>query len=81
LTNELTQNTALVEIKTPETKLLGRKYRGGAYGPNSELVGAVAQISNYKHSLIRNSTQPEIGVNAFDPPCLVVAGSLYRSPT
>jgi hypothetical protein len=76
LTNDLTENTALVEIKTPETRLLGRKYRGGAYSPSSELVGAVAQISNYKHSLIRNSTQPEIDVHAFNPPCLVVAGSL-----
>ncbi len=78
LANNLTENTALVEIKTPQTRLLGRRYRGGAYSPNSELVGAVAQISNYKHSLIRNSTQPEIGVNAFDPPCLVVAGSLSQ---
>ncbi len=80
LTNDLTENTVLVEIKTPETRLLGRRYRGGAYSPSSELVGAVAQISNYKHYLMRNSTQPEIGVNAFNPPCLVVAGSLDQTP-
>ncbi len=80
LANDLTENTALVERKTPKTKLLGRKYRSSAYSPSSELVGAVAQISNYKHSLIKNSTQPETGVNAFDPPCLVVAGSLDQIP-
>jgi hypothetical protein len=80
LANDLTENTALVEIKTPATRLLGRRYRGGAYSPSSEITGAVAQISNYKHSLIRNSTQPEIGVNAFNPPCLVVAGNLDQTP-
>lgn len=75
LANNLTENTALVEIKTPETKLLGRKYRG-TYSPSSELAGAVAQITNYRHSLVTNAAQPEINVYAFDPPCLVIAGNL-----
>jgi hypothetical protein len=76
LANDLTANTALVEIKTPKTTLLGRRYRGNVYPPSREIAGAVAQISNYKHSLITNSTQPEIGVSAFNPPSLVVAGTL-----
>ncbi len=29
-----------------------------------------------KHSLITNAAQPEIDVNAFSPPCLIVVGSL-----
>jgi|SRR5215211_1974193 len=75
--NDLTGNTALVEIKTPGTRLLGRKYRG-TYSPNSEIVGAVAQISNYKHSLVSNAVQPAINLTAFNPPCLVVAGTSHQ---
>jgi hypothetical protein len=72
--NDLTGNTALVEIKTPVAKLLGRKYRG-TYNPSRELVGAVAQISNYKHSLVTNAAQPAINLTAFNPPCLVIVGT------
>ncbi len=79
LANDLTENTALVEIKTPQTRLLGGRYRG-TYRPSGELVGAVAQAANYKQSLIVSSTQPGVGVHAFDPPCLVVAGTLDQIP-
>jgi hypothetical protein len=72
--NDVTGNTAIVEIKTPETRLLGRKYRG-TYSPNSELVGAVAQISNYKHSLVTSAAQPGIDATAYNPSCLVVVGT------
>jgi hypothetical protein len=69
--NALTRAVALVEIKTPETRLLGREYRNGVYAPSADLAGAVAQ------ALVK-----EFYVNArrraeffpYDPPCIVVIG-------
>jgi len=43
----------LIEIKTPTTKLLGRRYRGG-YSPSPDLGGSIVQINDYCHTL-RNS--------------------------
>jgi hypothetical protein len=65
LHNGLTENTALVEIKTPKTALLAGEYRGGVYSPSRELAGAVAQISNYRQSLIEQSSA--LNVQAFNP--------------
>ncbi|NGN45129.1 DUF4263 domain-containing protein [Mesorhizobium sp. CGMCC 1.15528] len=43
--NQLTDNLAILEIKTPATTLLSaREYRGGVYGPSPELVSAVTQL-------------------------------------
>ena len=40
----MTESAALVEIKTPQTKLLAkREYRGGVYGPSSEITATVVQ--------------------------------------
>jgi len=49
--NRLTQNAALIEIKTPATPLLGRRYRNGIYNLSEDLSGTVMQILNYKHTL------------------------------
>ncbi len=51
--NYLTNNAALVEIKTPATRLLGRQYRDGIFNPSQELTGAVMQVLNYRFSLKR----------------------------
>lgn len=80
VTNHLTDNTALVEIKTPKTKLLSSQpYRGGVFSAFSDLVGAVMQVSNYKHSLIEECgdlvRQSEEEFYAFNPRCLVVVGT------
>lgn len=43
--NNITNNAAIVEIKTPETKLLNPKeYRAGVFGPSPEVTGAVNQV-------------------------------------
>jgi hypothetical protein len=41
--------TVLVEIKTPQTRLLRSEYRNGAYGASSELAGAVSQVQTSCH--------------------------------
>jgi hypothetical protein len=79
--NKLTKNVALIEIKTPRTKLLGAKYRG-LFNASPELTGAVLQISNYRDSLLKNyhslraeSDQP---FAVTDPRCIVIAGTLRK---
>jgi len=52
--NDLTKNVALVEIKTPQTKLLGRVYRNNIYSISDELSGGVNQILRYKDTLLKN---------------------------
>jgi len=43
--NSISNNAAIIEIKTPATKLLGLStYRQDVYGPSSELSGATNQI-------------------------------------
>lgn len=41
--------TVLLEIKTPQTKLLRSEYRNGAYGASKDLAGALSQIQTSCH--------------------------------
>lgn len=85
LVNQLSNNTALVEIKTPMTPLLGGEYRSGVFPASAELIGAITQVLLYKdsllkdyHTLVGNSPQ---GFNAFDPPCMVIGGNFRKAMT
>ncbi|MCL1876063.1 MAG: DUF4263 domain-containing protein [Synergistaceae bacterium] len=77
--NKLTQNIALIEIKTPCTKLLGAKYRG-TYSLSPDMSGAVNQILNYKEKLTKvyytvcQNTNKEFEV--LSPKCFVIIGKL-----
>jgi len=76
--NGLTGNAALIEIKTPATKLLGREYRTGIYNVSGELSGAVLQVLTYKNSLLQDYHTLTRGqgnlFDAFDPGCAVIIG-------
>lgn len=76
--NRLTGSAALIEIKTPTTKLLGREYRTGIYNVSGELSGAVLQVLTYKNSLLQdyhNLTRGQGNLfDAFDPGCAVIIG-------
>lgn len=53
--NSITNNAAIVEIKTPSTKLLNSKeYRSGTFAPSNELVGAIAQVLDQIHNFQRD---------------------------
>lgn len=52
--NSLTDNTALIEIKTPQTKLLSKIYRGGVYTPSPELAGSMNQLLDQKYQFEKN---------------------------
>ena len=48
--NNLTNNTALIEIKTPSTKLLNKKaYRESVYGSSPEFSGSINQLLDQKY--------------------------------
>ena len=50
--NSLSQNVALIEIKTPCTELIGNQYRG-TYSFSYDLSGAVNQVLNYRDKLTK----------------------------
>ncbi|MEQ8438770.1 MAG: DUF4263 domain-containing protein [Ilumatobacter fluminis] len=82
--NSLTNNIALVEIKTPTTPLLGNAaYRGGVFGPSKELSGAVTQALDQAHQLVTNlatlkNNSRRWDLESYAATCLVIIG---RTPS
>ncbi len=82
MTNRITRNAALIEIKTPTSPLLSaREYRAGIHAPSAELAGALMQVLNYRHSLQQeyNSLvgRPPAAFDSFEPRCAVVIGDAH----
>ncbi|MCI5150823.1 MAG: DUF4263 domain-containing protein, partial [Candidatus Electrothrix sp. MAN1_4] len=79
--NSLTNNAALIEIKTPNSPLLGKKYRN-VHNVSTELSGSVLQVSNYKNSLVRTYDNLTSGqgslFHAFNPKCVVIIGKISQ---
>lgn len=77
--NQLSKNVALIEIKTPLTKIIQGAYRN-AYSFTSEMSGAINQVINYKESLMKNYNSLKGDESkpfyAFNPKCVVIIGSL-----
>jgi hypothetical protein len=71
----------LVEIKTPQARLLGAKYRDGVFPPSTDLGGAISQVLEYSESL---STEFHALKRADDrltsarPYCVVVLGDASK---
>jgi hypothetical protein len=84
--NPVSENVLLVEIKTPESKLLGSSYRETVYCINNDLTGAVIQVSIQRDSLLKEYTRlaceerdnNEREFQALHPHCLVIAGNLEK---
>ena len=76
--NPVTKNCAIIEIKTPSTKLLGKKFRADVYSPSEDLTGTITQVLNYRLNLLThyNSLTSNSGrsFEVFAPACLVIAG-------
>lgn len=77
--NSLSQNVALIEIKTPCTEIIGSQYRG-TYSFSYELSGAVNQVLNYKdkltkeyYSLCHESSE---SFEVMSPKCVVIIGKM-----
>jgi len=50
----VTGNTAIIEIKTPQELLTGRKYRDSIYAPSVALSGSLNQVLDQKDKLQKN---------------------------
>lgn len=77
--NSLSQNVALIEIKTPCTELIGNQYRG-TYSFSYDLSGAVNQVLNYRdkltkeyYSLCHQGSEP---FEVLSPKCVVIIGKM-----
>lgn len=83
--NRLSGNAALVEIKTPKSKLVGASYRAGVYAISSELSGAVVQVSAQRDTFLKDYHQVAhnsgVQFTAFSPHSLIIAGSLQEGLT
>ena len=78
--NRLSENAGIVEIKTPETPLLGRKYRDGVWAVSPELSGAIVQVLSYRDDLQKDyyhltGKQGKL-FESFSPECAVIAGKI-----
>jgi len=76
--NKITHNISLIEIKTPETKLLGREYRNEIYPISSELSGAINQLLSYKDEIQKNcfSVLRDEASQLINPKCILIIGKL-----
>lgn len=79
--NKMTQNVALIEIKTPCTEIVGKPYRE-TYSMSLDMSGAVDQVLNYRDELQKNFStlirdlEEADTVRAFSPKCVVVIGKI-----
>ena len=81
-TTRSTSNATLVEIKTPEAKLVGGAYRD-VFMPSAELSGSVMQAFGYRDALLKNyyalANDPDSPrFRVFNPGVLVIIGNLER---
>jgi hypothetical protein len=78
-------SAVLIEIKTPETDLLGGEYRDDVYPPSTELSGAIAQVLHYRESLLSSLTDLIKGrpglLTTSEPRCVVIAGNASKQLT
>ena len=80
--NSLTNNSAIIEIKTPSTALLKKTaYRGEVYPPSGHLVGAVNQVLNQKHNFegeiarIKNNNKMH-DLESYSVRCCLIIGTM-----
>ena len=78
--NQVTANVALVEIKTPMTKLLASQYREKIFSISSFLTGAINQTLNYREEMEKSfyaiSAESANRFAVINPKCLLIIGSL-----
>ncbi len=78
--NNLTDNTALIEIKTPNTQLLKKTpYRGSVYTPSPDFSGSINQILDQKYKFQQEISQLKVNTRTYDIEsysvnCLLIIG-------
>jgi hypothetical protein len=74
-----TGNALLIEIKTPGTPLLGKKYRDDVFPPSRDVTGSVSQLLQYRDSLMQEVgplTRGQVPLLHSEPRCLLVIGNV-----
>jgi len=79
--NGLTDNLALIEIKTPQTKLLGGQYRSGVYSASRDLVGCVTQVLDQRHKMQAELNTRKINSRLLDVEAYAVRGLIIIGRT
>ena len=82
--NDLTGNLAFVEIKTPETEIIGKQYRGNedgkdnvVYSMGDELTGGVNQVLNQR-KIYLNTHGDNNGKFLHNAKCILVIGRVDK---
>ena len=83
--NSMTNNTAVVEIKSPSTKLLNdSQFRGGVYTPSNILSQSTLQVPDQKYQFQRDisgikdkSREPDI--ESYSVQCCLVIGTMPKT--
>jgi hypothetical protein len=82
---ETSKTAVLVEIKTPQTALLGGVYRQNVFPPSRDLSGAISQILEYRESLMNEvqtlARDQSMQISAGDPRCIIIAGNAVQELT
>ena len=80
--NSLTNNCAIIEIKTPQTRMFNKgAYRGEVHAPSRELVGAINQALNQKHNFEREIARIKdnsqlYDIESYSVRCCLVVGTI-----
>lgn len=79
--NSLTNNTAIFEIKTPQTALLNKKpFRDGVYTPSADLSGSINQTLDQKYQFqsqiaqIKNASRI-YDIESYSVHCCLIIGT------
>lgn len=77
--NDISGNLVLVEIKTPISPLLGKRYRNNVYNASEDLTGGLLQILNARQSLTEHyaslATDDMMSRHPLSPRGLLIVGS------
>lgn len=83
--NPTTNNLAIIEIKRPDSKLVGREYRQGLYQPSKELTASITQALDQRYQLVqslplyqKNSRDPNL--ESYSVRVCVVIGTVPSQP-
>ena len=80
--NSMTNNTAIIEIKTPSAKLLrASSYRGQVFPPSAELSSSIAQALDQRQRLEREFVQlrdnsKRFDIESYSVHCCVIIGRI-----
>ncbi len=78
LHHDLLDKMAFLKVKTPDTPLLGQRYKE-SYSLATELTGPINQLLHYKYHFtetLAGTTEINGELKHFNPPCRLIIGSL-----